>query len=226
LKSTLSGQRPPVLVFDLDGTLLDVSARHHHVYSNVCVALGGEPLERSEYWHLRRQRVGWPDILAQSGVPPNRSATFETEFEAQLEQPASLGFDALFPEAIPLLTKASSGHRCVLVALRASPIALRAQLDVLGIAPYFEAIEHASSDGEPAFQVKVGLIRTAVHADGPGVVIGDTEADVMAATALGYQSIAVSSGTRDRDVLAQQEPDHLVDDLHGVEHALRLIGAL
>ena len=64
-----------------------------------------------------------------------------------------------------------------------------------------------------------------MHADVPGVVIGDTEADVMAATALGYRSIAVSSGTRDRDILAQQEPDHLVDDLRGVEHALRLIGA-
>ncbi len=222
----MSGQRPPVLVFDLDGTLLDVSSRHHHVYSTVCNALDGQPLEQPEYWHLRRQRVGWPEILARSGVPPERSATFETDFQAQLELPSSLGFDALFPEAIPLLTKASASHRCVLVALRASPIALRAQLAVLGITPYFQAIECASADGEPAFHVKAGLIRRAVHADGPGVVIGDTEADVMAATSLGYQSIAVCSGTRDRDILAQQEPDHLVDDLPGVEHALRLIGAL
>ncbi len=222
----MSGQRPPVLVFDLDGTLLDVSARHHHVYSSVCGALGGRPLEQPEYWHLRRQRLGWPDILARSGVPANQSPAFESDFEAQLELPTSLGFDVLFPETVPLLTKASASHRCVLVALRAAPMALRAQLDVLGITPYFDAIEHAPADGEPAFQVKVGLIRAAVHADGPGVVIGDTEADVMAATSLGYRSIAVASGTRDRDILAQQEPDHLADDLPGVEHALRLLGAL
>ena len=64
----MPGQRPPTLVFDLDGTLLDVSARHHHVYSTVCRSLGGQPLDRAAYWHLKRRRTGWPEILAQSGL--------------------------------------------------------------------------------------------------------------------------------------------------------------
>jgi phosphoglycolate phosphatase-like HAD superfamily hydrolase len=57
--------------------------------------------------------------------------------------------------------------------------------------------------------------------DDPGVVIGDSEADVGAANALGYLSIAVSSGIRDRDVLEREHPGYLVDELGDVEDALR-----
>jgi phosphoglycolate phosphatase-like HAD superfamily hydrolase len=222
----LPGQQPATLVFDLDGTLLDVSARHHHVYSVLCASLGGDPLDRNTYMRLKRLRAGWPQILGASGLIREQFPAFETEFEAQIELPANLGFDVLFPAAVPLLTKVAALHACVLVARRASATALRAQLGVLTLRPYFEAIESAPGDGEPAFKVKAGLIRKAVPADTPAIVIGDTESDVMAATALGYPSIAVCSGNREREILEQQEPTYLVDDLDGVEGALRSAGAL
>jgi phosphoglycolate phosphatase-like HAD superfamily hydrolase len=104
--------------------------------------------------------------------------------------------------------------------------ALRAQLGVLALRQYFEAIESATGDGEPAFKVKAGLIRKAVRAETPAIVIGDTESDVMAAASLGYPSIAVCSGMREREILELQEPTYLVDDLGGVDGALRSAGAL
>ena len=58
------------------------------------------------------------------------------------------------------------------------------------------------------------------------IVIGDTESDVMAAASLGYPSIAVCSGMREREILELQEPTYLVDDLGGVDGALRSAGAL
>lgn len=217
----MPGQRTPTLVFDLDGTLLDVSARHHHVYSALCVSLDGRPLDRATYWELKRQRTGWPDILAQSGIQPDLYNAFESEFQAQIELPANLGFDVLFPASLGVLTKLAATHRMVLVSLRNSATALRAQLSVFALQPFFEAIESAGDGGEPPFRVKARLIRKTVPEDEPGVVIGDTEADVMAASSLGYPSIAVCSGIRDRDILAQQEPTYLVDDVSGVEDALR-----
>jgi hypothetical protein len=48
----------------------------------------------------------------------------------------------------------------------------------------------------------------------------------MAASVLGYPSIAVCSGLREREILEQQEPTYLVDDLEGVDGALRSAGAL
>jgi phosphoglycolate phosphatase-like HAD superfamily hydrolase len=222
----LPGQPPATLVFDLDGTLLDVSARHHHVYSMLCASFGGDPLDRTTYWRLRRLRAGWPQILGASGLTPDRFPEFEAAFQDQIELPDNLGFDVLFPGAMPLLTRVAAHHVCVLMTLRSSPTALRAQLGVLELRPFFESIESASDDGVPAFSVKAGLIRNVVAADIPAIIIGDTEVDVMAATALGYPSIAVSSGSREREILEQQEPTYLVDDLSGVEAALRSAGAL
>jgi phosphoglycolate phosphatase len=216
----LPAQRPPTLVFDLDGTLLDVSARHHHVYSAVCVSLGGEPLARAAYWHLKRQRTPLAEILRQSGLDESQSAGFEAQFAELIEVPDSLGFDVLFPETIPVLTRLAATYRCALVSLRSSTTALRAQLAVFALTPFFEIIEIAASGPDPAFQ-KARLIRKTVPDDDPAVVIGDTEADVAAANALGYLSIAVCSGIRDRDILEQDSPSYLIDNIGGVEDALR-----
>ncbi|HVC42600.1 MAG TPA: HAD family hydrolase [Candidatus Saccharimonadales bacterium] len=216
----MPGQRPPTLVFDLDGTLLDVSARHHHVYSAVCESLGGQPLVRAAYWQLKRQRAGWPEILALSGLDGSQVTNFEAAFAELIELPDNLGFDVLFPDTIPVLTRLAATYRCALVSLRNSATALRAQLAVFALTPFFEAIEVAPAGSDPAFQ-KARLIRRTVPADDPAVVIGDTEADVAAANALGYLSIAVSSGIRDKDLLARDSPGYLVDDIGGVEEALR-----
>jgi len=216
----LPAQRPPTLVFDLDGTLLDVSARHHHVYSTVCESLGGTPLPRATYWQLKRQRTGWPEILAESGLADGSVTEFHAKFVELIEEPESLGFDVLFPETIPVLTRCAATFRCTLVTLRSSATALRAQLAVFALTPFFDAIAAAGASPDPAFQ-KARLIRQTVPDDDPAVVIGDSEADVTAANALGHVSIAVCSGIRDRDVLARDDPGYLVDGIGDVEDALR-----
>ncbi|MFZ0128867.1 MAG: HAD-IA family hydrolase [Candidatus Dormiibacterota bacterium] len=215
----MPGQRPTTLVFDLDGTLLDVSARHHHVYSTVCSSLGGQPLARSAYWDLKRQHTACPEILAQSGLEDGQRSKFEEQFAELIEIPDSLGFDALFPETIPVLTRLAATYRCALVSLRSSATALRAQLAVFALTPFFEVIETAAAGADPAF-AKARLIRLTVPPDDPAVVIGDTEADIAAASALGYVSIAVSSGIRDRDTLSRANPGYLVDGIADVEDAL------
>lgn len=216
----MPAQRPPTLVFDLDGTLLDVSARHHHVYSTVCSSLGGVPLARDAYWHLKRQRTPLPEVLAQSGLPEADVTEFESKFVELIELPDSLGFDVLFPETIPVMTRLAATYRCTLVSLRSSQTALRAQLAVFALTPFFDSIENDAAGVDPSFQ-KARLIRRTVPDDDPGVVIGDTEADVAAANALGYLSIAVSSGIRDRDILEREHPGYLVDGIGDVEDALR-----
>ena len=143
-RSRLPAQRPPTLVFDLDGTLLDVSARHHHVYSTVCASLGGEPLARADYWHLKRQRTAWSEILAQSGLPGADVTEFEAKFVELIELPDSLGFDVLFPDTVPVLTRLAATYRCTLVSLRSSPTALRAQLAVFALTPFFDTIENSA----------------------------------------------------------------------------------
>ncbi|MBZ0303183.1 MAG: HAD hydrolase-like protein, partial [Anaerolineae bacterium] len=47
-------------------------------------------------------------------------------------------------------------------------------------------------------------------------VIGDTEADIACARAVGARAIAVATGFADRDMLMAAQPDHLLDDLTGL----------
>ena len=222
----MPAQPPATLVFDLDGTLLDVSARNHHVYSTLCSSLGGDPLDRTTYWRLKRLRAGWPQILGASGLTPDLFASFESEFEAQIGCRSTSGSTSCFHPPFrcsPRSRRTTSAcwSRCATRRRRCAR-----KLGVLALRPFFEVIESGRGDGEAAFKVKAGLIRKAVPPGTPAIVIGDTESDVMAASSLDYPCIAVCSGIREREILEVQEPAYLVDDLGGVEGALRSAGAL
>jgi hypothetical protein len=64
------------LCFDADGTVLDVSGRHHRVYAQTIRLLGGKPLTKREYWQLRRRDTEWPQILVESGMKPELLSAF------------------------------------------------------------------------------------------------------------------------------------------------------
>ena len=218
-RSRLPAQRPPTLVFDLDGTLLDVSARNHHVYATVCTSLGGEPLPRDAYWHLKRQRTGWPAILAQSGLAETDVAAFEAKFVELIELPESLGFDVMFPRR-SRCSPASRRH----IAPRSCRSGHRrrrsARSSRCSPSPHSSTYRDEIPRWRPRLRQGSTYPQT-VPADDPAVVIGDTEADIAAANALGYISIAVCSGIRDRDILELDHPGYVVDDIGGVEDALR-----
>jgi phosphoglycolate phosphatase len=47
-------------------------------------------------------------------------------------------------------------------------------------------------------------------------IIGDTEADIACARAIGARAVAVTTGFTSREALAAAQPDHLLDDLSGL----------
>lgn len=47
-------------------------------------------------------------------------------------------------------------------------------------------------------------------------IIGDTEADIACARAIGARAVAVATGFTSRDALAAAQPDHLLDELSGL----------
>ncbi len=54
-------------------------------------------------------------------------------------------------------------------------------------------------------------------------VIGDTPRDVRCARTVGVQALAVASGWIDRDILAAEEPDLLLDDLSNPDDIINLL---
>jgi phosphoglycolate phosphatase-like HAD superfamily hydrolase len=138
---------------------------------------------------------------------------------AGVEAPASLALDRLLPGAGRTLTGlARRGVRLVLLSLRRSPEAFRRQVDGLGIAGAFERVcsGNAYEDGARS---KRHLIEQ-VGLGHPAAVVGDTEADVLAARALGLASVAVTTGLRNRGYLLRAGADVVIDRIGQVPAAL------
>jgi phosphoglycolate phosphatase len=210
------------VVLDFDGTLVDVRERHYDTYRSTTEALGGRPLGPDGYWTRKRRGRGWAGILAASRIAAGAERRFVERFVAEIETPERLRLDRLFPGALEALTALRRrGDSLVLLSLRRSASRLDQQLAWLGIAGEFDRVRtgHSQPSGQ---RDKLQLIRE-LGIRPPAAVVGDTEADVLAARELGLPSIAVASGLRDRSYLERLGADLVLDGIALVPEALATI---
>lgn len=205
------------IFFDLDGTLVDVSARHHKVYCDVVAKFSGNALNKDEYWNLKRNKASWEDILPLSKIGADLKDEFLEEFIKLIENKDYLKLDKLIPGALKTARYLYSANTCYLVSLRRNPENLEAEINWLGLRPYFHKVlsGHSETDGS---DVKTLLIRNAL-AENTGTIIGDTEADVLTGKDLGLTTIAVTSGIRSQEFLEHLNPNYIcstIAELPGV----------
>jgi phosphoglycolate phosphatase len=193
---------------DFDGTLIDVSERHYRVYKEVTAACGGVALEKEVYWQLKRSKVSWPDILPKSGLSAGLLDDYLAQFREKIEDVTYLHIDTLYPGALEAVGQLAERGSCYLMSLRRNHDNLNAQLEWLGLAPYFTKIlsGHSETDG---LDVKVPLIRAELDGD-TGVIIGDTETDIRTGQALDLMTVSVTSGLREEQFLTPLHPDHVI----------------
>ena len=209
------------IFLDLDGTLLDVSNRHFEVYAFTVEQFGGTPLSKRAYWQLKRCKTGWPQLLARSGLAPHVLSPFHDVFVERIEAPQMLAKDQLFVGTRSSLRELSSTHSLSLVTLRRSRANLMDQLRDLDLQRYFDEIEVGPARGE-AYEAKLELMKR-MAAFREAIVVGDTEADIVAAKMLHVPVVAVLSGVRDREYLGALKPDFMIG---GVRELPDLVRAL
>ena len=209
--------RFPVVLFDLDGTVIDsgaiILASMRHAAKEV---LGKEPPDE-----LLMAAVGGPGLEAQmQALAPDRVQELVTVYRAHNEPlhdqlACCAGIDDL------LVRLKDEGRRLGLVtAKRRATVALA--FDVLPLEHLFEAVvggdetKRHKPDPEPLL-----LAAERLEVDpGDCAYVGDSPFDVRAAKAAGMFSVAVTwGGIHDRAKLEAEEPDASVDtaeDLYGV----------
>lgn len=197
----------PAAYFDLDGTLIDVRRRHYAAYADTLHDLGLEPLTEPAYWERRRRGASSGGLL--NGASDTARGRFLDGFIMRVEDSVYLTLDAVIHGAIEALESLRSSHALVLVTLRRERGALHEQLDRLDLSDRFDAVLSPARGDES----KDELIRDAGALAAGSVVIGDSEADVEAARALGLRSICVTTGVRDRTFLRALAPDLLIDSV-------------
>jgi phosphoglycolate phosphatase len=203
---------------------VDVRERHYRTYRSAVEAFGGRPLDMARYWRLKRRGAPWPEILGSSQLATRCQEAFLERFVARIEAPSELGLDRLFPGVKDVLEGLRRhGDRLVLLSLRRSCSGFLQQVRDLGVASVFERT--CAGHAQPLGHLdKIELIRQ-VGFSLPAAMVGDTEADVLAARALGLKAIGVCSGLRNRAYLARAGADVVVDGIRQVPEALRPVRA-
>lgn len=197
------------LVFDFDGTLIDISLRDYRVYKDILSSKGFNYIDFAPFWQLRRDRSDIRDILRLT------DAFNDSFFSYFLERRASiidtfeyLLIDKLFPYSVDILTRLQENFDCYLVTSRINKLDTQRQIDHLNIRNFFKEIFITSGSKRSAFQSIPNI----------EFVIGDTENDISTANELNIKSYAVTTGIRSPSFLKALNPTLLADDLYGLIH--------
>lgn len=209
----------PVLLFDLDGTLVDsieliVQAAVHafdgregpRPTREEWVALIGTPLAPM----LRRWAHDDDDVK----FLWDRYRAYQVEHHDRLV--------SAYPGAVELIRRLHArGHKMAIVSSKIEA-GIRRSLDYVGITDCFgaligiEATEKHKPEPEP---VLLALERLGASAS-DAWFIGDSPYDVLAGRMAGVRTIGVLSGPYDRTAMEQAEPTHLVETLTAIEPLL------
>lgn len=208
---TIATVRAPVVLFDLDGTLIDsgpiIMASMRHASLTV---LGREPDEERV-----RAAIGGPGLIAQmQDLDPDRVDELVDAYRAHNEPlHAELEAFAGMLDLLPVLR--ARGHRLgIVTAKRRATVGLaldrfpmlRELTDVLVGA---EDTERHKPDPEPILEA---LTRMGAGPD-DAAYVGDSPFDIRAGRSAGVLAVGVTwGGIHSADALAAEEPDHLVTD--------------
>lgn len=219
LRHLFDGQLPRLVMFDLDGTLVDSVPDLAAAVDKTLDALGypAAGVERVRNWVGNGARVLVRRALA-GGLQ------HEHVDEAQASKALALFMEA-YAES-HALTRVYPGVRKTLDALRESGMALAIVtnkperfvaplLDDKGLGDYFQWIVGGDTlpQQKPHPAALNHILDLAGVSKAQALFVGDSRNDVLAARAAGVACVALSYGYNHGRPIAEEEPDRVLDDL-------------
>ncbi len=219
-----STMKAPVVIFDLDGTLVDTLPLIYEAFDSALTPVLGYRLSDAEL----RSRFGPPDnTMIRMMVPDDQADAAIERYVAVYDERHNELVEPL-PAMAPLLDwLAAHGAHLAVVTGKSRNTAL-ITLERLGILDRF-AVVWAGDDVEQQKPHPEALLRVlAAVADSekrPVVMIGDSAADVLAGKAVGARTIGVLWGNPDHQELLESGPDVIVENVETLARELELLFA-
>ncbi len=191
-------------VFDLDGTLIDSTQRHHLLMAKLLQEAGQEipcnfAKEYMEYkasGHSGRQYLEY-----RLQIPADLAVAIQQRWTAEIENPDWLKRDKLYADTIPTLDFLKErNQRIMFLTMRQNEELLHKELQMLGINTYPNEVIVLSPKG----QIHKGDVLKKID-ETIDFMIGDTEIDYDAALRVGTKSYILHRGFRNRAFWSQRE---------------------
>lgn len=203
---------PPVLYFDLDGTLID---------SGQCSVVTAQDTFRK----FLDMDIAAESIIERMGIPlevflrdlsggkinDGNWDEIAAYFRARYKE-NSTACTVLFGGAQPMLQELAVSHHMVIVTSKRSPLA-RDNLQAFQIDHYFrhiigsDNVEHYKPHPDPVYKARATLEGQPLFE----MVIGDADTDIMMGKAAGVKTCAVTWGAHSRARLEASAPDYIAD---------------
>jgi phosphoglycolate phosphatase len=226
----LGAAAPEALVFDLDGTLVDSAPDIAHSLNNAVATLGVPPFDLDDVHTMigAGSRVLLDRAFDAAGLDPAdpRKADVFNRFMEHYERETAAG-RGLYPGALDLL--AGLGQRAVrrgLCTNKPEPVT-RIAVQALGLASSLDVIVGARDDRpkKPHPAMLEATLAALGVAPGRAVMVGDSQADIGVARAVGCPVVAVSFGYS-KVPARELGADAVIDDLRELPAALATLAAL
>jgi phosphoglycolate phosphatase-like HAD superfamily hydrolase len=210
------------IITDFDGPIMDLSDRYYYVYQ-LCLDKVKQPnqsiniLTKAAFWAYKQAHIPEQQVGIESGLTATQSEEFKQIRDRHAHQIQYLALDRVVPGSIAALEKiTASGSELFVMTLRRT-CELEPALQQYNLGRFFPTnCRHCLPDDyikHGDIQAKTQLMARALTELPPDEntwMVGDTEADIIAAKTHQIKVIAVLSGIRDRDRLAQYQPDKIV----------------
>ena len=213
------------LITDFDGPIMDVSDRYYRVYQQCLAETQREgqavrELTLAEFWDMKRARVPETEIALLSGLDADQAVDFALQRRQTVHTLPFLMYDRPARGAVETLEKLQRAGVDLTVMTMRRVRELDEAFTRCNLAQFFPENRRYCL---PNDYVKTGdvkdkpLLMARALAELPPAsdfwMVGDTEADIVAAKTHGVKVIGVLCGIRDRTQLEMHQPDFIANNL-------------
>lgn len=206
----------PIIIFDFDGPINDVSDRYFAVHRDVCDRLGLLcQLTKPEFWALKRHQAPLRVLLECHGE--SHLDDYACLWLELIEHERYLALDRMQGRAAEVLNRIGKNNQLVLLSLRTNLDAALRQIERYQIDTLFEHVCFLKHQNQPSSAKSEAVRRLYVSQQNIQFFVGDTEIDLMAAKKLNVKFIGVGSGIRSPKKLLELGADFVLPDIAAVE---------
>lgn len=206
------------IFIDLDGPILNNLPRLYRLYSDLLIRLGFRPLSENDYWELKRNRTEEEVILRKNdSFDLNLIQVYKKQRIENIELREYLTLNDVTTGCYNSLDFLTKQGNLILVTTRNNKDNFIWELSQKRLDRYFKKILCDYDDSVPAWKLKVNLIRKLFPTfQDKGVIIGDTEAEILCGRELGIYSIGLMNGIRNLKQLVLLKPNLICKDINEV----------